>query len=105
MTDQSSLLAAIRACPDDTALLGAYADFLDEQPTVSAPCPACKSVGQKTTRGYIEFSGGFDKVGRCVVCAGTGFVTDTSNRDRAELIRVQCEISQLEKALTEKQND
>lgn len=89
--DEVALRAAIFAAPlEDTPRL-VYADWLDEQPQ-ERPCPRCKGKGFYSYRG-AEF--GYE-VENCRDCGGddtskgTGTVRDTSNADRAALIRVQC---------------
>jgi uncharacterized protein (TIGR02996 family) len=118
--DELALLAAIRADPDDDTLRLAYADHLDNLDTVSASCPKCKNTGLYcracNNTGLWDHSHFLDlseeeiaEHGRpvtrcpqcrypgkiadnCEPCKGTGFVPDTSDRDRAELIRVQCRL-------------
>ncbi len=82
---ERALLAAIIAHPDDDTPRLVYADFLDEQDDTRKTCPNCK--GRVFIPGNDHFSG-MD----CLVCVGTGTVVDTANRDRADFIRVQCEV-------------
>lgn len=91
---ERALLAEILAHPDDDTPRLVYADYLDERDTVSVPCPKC--VKGWTVIPYREdgdgdvSGGGF---GYCPACHGTGSAPDTANADRAEFIRVQCELA------------
>ena len=79
MDDGTALLAAILASPaEDTPRL-VYADYLDELPSVAVHCPTC-------FRSELYWNS------PCPTCNGTGTVFDTSNADRAALIRTQYEI-------------
>lgn len=85
MTDEETdLLTAVRLNPDcDTTRL-VYADWLDEQGVEYVPCPACLGAGWEPGRiGYEH----------CNECLSAQPVPDTGRKDRAEFIRVQCEIS------------
>jgi uncharacterized protein (TIGR02996 family) len=94
MTDErEALLRTIIANPDEDTPRLVYADWLEER-AGTVECDACNGVGQRDIRGYIEFSGGFDKVGRCGVCKGSGRVSN-GFRERAEFIRVQCRIAEI----------
>jgi uncharacterized protein (TIGR02996 family) len=92
-----TLLAAIDARPwDDTPRL-AYADWLDETAGEVA-CAHCGGGGRqrwKNPSGQGRRS--VVKSGRCTFCCGSGRVPD-GRRDRAEFIRVQCELGRLEGA-------
>lgn len=74
------LYAAILAQPDDDTARLVYADYLDglDMVRVTCPVPTCGNPAK-----------GWDGFYRCRTCHGTGTVIDTSNRDRAELIRSQ----------------
>lgn len=80
------LLAAIAREPDDDVLRLAFADWLDEQGDKRVKCPVstCGNPGV-----------GWDGFYRCRRCDGTGTILDASDRDRAELIRVQIELAAL----------
>ena len=92
-TDQSALLAAIREQPDDDTLRLAYADYLDGLDTESVKCPTCDAAWLEQTgvASVYEHAGPDSGWVACETCKGTGFIPDTSNADRAELIRVQVE--------------
>lgn len=96
--DARAILAGVRADPDDDTPRLMYADYLDGLDTVSVPCPKCVrgNDGAGTViqepRSWMG-QRGWRLASRCSICSGTGFVPDTSDRDRAELIRVQVRIS------------
>jgi uncharacterized protein (TIGR02996 family) len=110
--DLLSFLHSIRETPDDDMPRLALADWLDEQPTVRE-CPECKNgwepfVCKVCGNGpdddgclehgkgcYVlnEDGGGCESVDQCANCDGTGSITDTSDSERAELIRVQVELT------------
>ena len=87
-TDEAALLAAIRLHPaEDTPRL-MYADWLDEN-AAQVPCPKCAGRGDDDGR-----NDAYGMVGECVGCRGAGRVPD-GRRERAEFIRVQCEIARI----------
>lgn len=107
-TDIVALLAACRAQPDDDTRRLVLADALDDLDTVSVPCPTCSPYaddpcphcGSQQHVTYFKGPGATNPNWKdCQTCnggkAGTnpGSVTDTSNRDRAKLIRVQVELA------------
>lgn len=79
MTDLNALLRAVITDPDDDTVRLVYADALDELPTKSVTCPSCN--------GTLWVDADYDMRTNCKRCDGTGTVTDTSNRDRAYIIR------------------
>lgn len=92
MTEREQMLAAVFADPQDDTVRLAYADFLDEHP--DKPCPQCMGTGSHGLDPYqIAQRYGTHRAGqmldalKCGVCDGTGTVIDTSDADRAELIR------------------
>lgn len=87
-TDQAALLAAIRANPDDDTLRLAYADWLDEQPVVRVKCARCDGDG---TLVCFRGPGATNPYHTNCPACDDGTILDTSNADRAELIRGQCE--------------
>lgn len=74
MNELNLLLRSVIENPDDDLVRLAYADALDELPTKTVPCTNKAPVGPHWG---------------CPTCNGTGTVTDTTNRDRAEFVRVQ----------------
>lgn len=98
MTEREAFIAAIAADPDDDTPRLVLADWLDEQPVERVTCPKCKGKGETRGDGLI-LSGK-----PCLACGGLaltphshrkgdGTVLDTSNRDLAEFVRVQCELA------------
>lgn len=91
MNDLNNLLRAIITNPDadDPRLM--YADALDELPTKTVPCPDCKGETVVEYTSHPKDYGNLKEYHRhgCTRCHGTGTVTDTTNRDRAEFIRKQ----------------
>jgi hypothetical protein len=83
MTDEAALLAAILADPGEDLHRLAYADWLDENPTVI--CPECE--GGNPQRNVREDGGRW--VWDCPVCNGGKSAPD-SRADRAAFIRAQC---------------
>jgi uncharacterized protein (TIGR02996 family) len=88
--DYRAFCAAIREQPDEDTPRLALADWLDEQEPESVPCPSCVAILSPTSGGCWP----------CKACGAANweersFVTDTSARDRAELIRVQVELANL----------
>ena len=94
----TALLAAIHASPDDDTPRLVLADRLDELDAgPEVVCPNCGGYGQTPKE---KGKGGYTSQGvmyRCLACSGTGSVPDTSHRDRAEFVRVQCEWSSWER--------
>lgn len=89
-TDEAGLLTAIEEHPDDDTPRLEFADYLDGLDTLRVECPQCDGDGEEATsdkHGYMDYAM------QCRSCGGVGTIIDTSNRDRAELIRVQCELS------------
>lgn len=99
-TDEDRFLAAIARTPEDTDVRLVFADWLQENADALPPvkCPKCGGKGE--VRGDGIFANGKP----CLACGGevltphshrkgTGTVRDTSRADRAELIRVQCELA------------
>jgi uncharacterized protein (TIGR02996 family) len=102
--DELAFLASIRDDPDnDTARL-AYADWLDGLDTASVPCLKCGGLGEAVViAGLLRFEDIPDESGlvprlrkECPQCNGHHTTLDTSNHDRAELIRVQCALERHE---------
>lgn len=88
MSDGDALLRAILAHPEEDTPRLVYADWLDEQPTLNGSCPKCKGDG--IVRGLREKPHAPDfGWWECQPCRGRGSISDTSDRDRAELIRYQ----------------
>lgn len=100
MTERESFLSAIRDNPDDDTVRLAYADWLDENSEPRA-CPACKN-GWRSYRG-AEFGYETEPCPDCNRASnpfGPGRVRGEYG-DRAELIRVQVELSNREKPVSE----
>lgn len=89
MTDLNALLRAIITTPDDDTARLAYADCLDELPTRTVTCTHCEPEDDDVEPHPSDIA--------CPKCGGTKVVADTANRDRAEFIRVQVELSRLPK--------
>lgn len=94
MTDQSALLAAILADPEDDTPRLVFADWLDENES-SVTCERCGGTG-------CTFCGGEDRdyhssCNECNRCGGSGFVSN-GYAARAEFIRVQCELATFDDA-------
>jgi uncharacterized protein (TIGR02996 family) len=98
MSDEAGLLAAITDNPDDDTVRLAYADWLDEHLKPDVICDHCNgkpkqqffhgATSTNWTRGGVNAG---VTVYLCGSCNATGTVPDTTNRDRAEFIRVQVE--------------
>lgn len=87
MSEQVAFIRAIVANPDDDTVRLAYADWLDDQESVRMNCKACNGTGEVMTsdkHGYMDYAM------QCRKCEDRT-VLDTSNADRAELIRIQIE--------------
>lgn len=91
MTQDETFLAAMIAAPDDDLPRLVYADYLEEQ-TGTVDCPHCAYDGC-TSWGKT-----------CTRCDGTRRLSN-GKAERAELIRVQCELARLEREQTERLND
>jgi len=88
VTDQSALLAAILAYPEDDTPRLVFSDWLDENES-SVACERCDGTG-------CTFCGGEDRdyhdsCNECNRCDGSGFVSN-GYAARGEFIRIQCEI-------------
>lgn len=81
---EDALLAAVLAAPDDLDVRLVYADYLDERGTTHTKCRACQGAGK-----YDDDRGGMME---CRVCFGKK-EHPTHDAERAELIRLQIEIS------------
>lgn len=90
--------------PEDDTLRLAYADYLEEQPTVYVQCLHCRAgdevlrcrrckqtVEDPHEHQYRLLDGGWfcDKSDVCVRCSGVGRIVDKVNADLAEFIRLQ----------------
>ena len=84
------LLAAVVANPNEDTPRLVYADWLQEQESVRVACPKCvsKTFVSNSQQRRAQFN--------CKVCQGSGTILDTSNADRAEFIRVQCQVTRTE---------
>lgn len=98
-SDETCLLAAILAAPDDDLPRLVYADWLEEN-AGTVECWRCKGTASIVTR-YDNDEGPIVPGTRrkCDRCSGSGRVSD-GRRERAEFIRVQCELADLEKVLS-----
>jgi uncharacterized protein (TIGR02996 family) len=89
MTEQDAFLAAILANPADDLPRLVFADWLDENK--SSVCRECEGSGIRRDLPIPIIPGiSID----CRPCCGTGQVVNT-NAERAEFIRVQCELASL----------
>jgi uncharacterized protein (TIGR02996 family) len=100
MQTESLLLEAIRRNPDDDTPRLMWADYLDELDVTTVICSKCDGKGEVR---YCDAAGDMDDE-PCKSCGGNlqggynrgkGFIFDTSVCNRAELIRVQCELSRV----------
>jgi len=105
--ERALLLKAIRQKPDEDAARLALADWLDEHGETRVTCPTCKghkktctacdgdglSSGPPECRTCRRCDGEGVLPVSCSTCDSTGTIIDTANRDRAALLRVQCELS------------
>ena len=90
MTDEAALMRAVLDHPHDDLPRLAYADWLEE----NAETAACGRCGGDRERSWQEpVYGGFVTVS-CPSCGGTGYVAD-ARAERAEFIRVQCELARI----------
>lgn len=104
MTDESALLAAILAYPEDDTPRLVFADWLDEN-EVSVACERCGGGGLLCDAGgsghirefaandpklemYLRYSDDRD----CPACDGSGFVSN-GYAAKAAFIRIQCELA------------
>ncbi len=109
MSDLNALLRAIILNPDEDTPRLAYADELDANGATSVACWHC---GGDPVRVFDELPLGtgwehgpnysvlhnqssFPRTYTCRECRGAGSFLDTTNRDRAEFIRVQVELARL----------
>ena len=92
----SALRRAVLARPDDDLPRLVYADWLDENAGDGAPCPRCEGGGRlRRDTGERRWDGTFVmKWVDCSHCRGTARVPN-GFAERAEFIRVQCELSRL----------
>lgn len=79
---ERAFLAAIVAQPDEDMPRLAYAEWLDEQPT-------------RWVKWNCKTQCGVRHADCCELAGGTGSVVDRSDADRAEFIRVQCELARV----------
>lgn len=92
----AGLLRGVLLNPEnDTARL-VYADRLEEI-AGTVPCPTCKGGGKEPAPPLINATDGktyryIEPLGPCPTCKGGGTVSD-GLAERAELIRVQCELA------------
>lgn len=102
MNDHDILLRAILANPEDDAPRLAYADWLDENGG-EIRCPKCKGLrfgfcsrcsGEGCSIYGIAANGPCGVEKQCDECNGTGRVSN-GFAERAEFIRVQCELDKL----------
>ncbi len=93
MTDGPALLRSVLANPGDDAPRLIYADWLDESAAANV-CPQCGGHPEKVSAGSCGGQGLEDLDGKCFTCNSTGVVSN-GNRERAEFIRVQCELARL----------
>lgn len=82
-TTGDALYAACLANPDDDTPRLILADYLDGLDSVRVACSQCNGSGGWITGPHSE---------GCLRCDGAGTITDASNAQRAELIRVQCRV-------------
>lgn len=90
MTDESAMISAILAAPDDDSPRLIFADWLDEHGG-DVVCPRCDGGG-KVGVSFLYRKGDPLKVEAkvphgCTDCSGTGYVSN-GNAERAEYIRV-----------------
>lgn len=97
-TDETALLAAIRDNPEDDTPRLVYADWLQEN-NEAVECPTCLGTGSHAINPYeLAARYGAGTATRildhawCGKCDGSGRIPG-GRADRAELIRVQCELA------------
>ena len=91
--DDLAFLAAVCAAPDDDTPRLVYADWLEEHAERVECCRGCRFVALAGQHCVYDQSGdGSWSWNLCVGCRGTGLVSD-GRAERAELIRVQCELA------------
>lgn len=92
MTGQDSFIATILAAPDDDLPRLVYADWLDEHGEPERACDECDGTGRR-------FGVRRHEPPNCPHCK-LGVVPGNGCTERAEFIRVQCELAQLPACLT-----
>lgn len=96
-TDSLALLRTICDQPDEDTPRLMYADWLDALPPVRVTCPNCKGFGHfnKDNDDWNSCQEQWQKYPSLTVphCNNSGTIIDTANADRAEFIRVQCELT------------
>lgn len=93
--DLAALLRAVAADPACDTVRLVLADWLDENAEPErVPCPACRGRCRIPPNGplYRTDPLGWNAGVPCVLCEGVGTVPDRGRADRAELLRVQCEL-------------
>jgi uncharacterized protein (TIGR02996 family) len=122
VSDEPALLAAIAEHPDEDTPRLVYADWLDDQDTVSAPCDKCAATGwrfpgldglpkcpdcsaptkvmaclrkEQKRRYRCVACRRIWRPFKCLQCRGERRVDATLTRQRAEFIRVQIELSHM----------
>lgn len=92
---EAEFLATIAAAPDDTDARLVFADYLDEHADELPPvkCPACDAAWLEQIGRAQTYDRDSQHWVDCPTCKGAGTVRDTSRSERAELIRVQCELA------------
>ncbi len=97
VTDAELLLDAIRAHPAEDVPRLMYADWLDDN--AGGACPKCLGTGSHALDPYdlanrygTHRAGVMLDAARCTACDGAGTMTAV-NHDRAEFIRVQCDLA------------
>lgn len=88
-----ALLRKIVEDPTDIASRLIFADWLEEN-AETALCPECRGVPRPECRGVPRTDKGHAYFWQCPKCDGTGRASD-GRAERAEFIRVQCELAQL----------
>lgn len=100
--DEAAFLRAILDYPDDDLPRLVLADWLEERnrPGGFNPCPAACENGQVILSYWSDAGQRREKCEVCSTCRGRGLVAVAANRyvERAEFIRVQCELARLELA-------
>jgi uncharacterized protein (TIGR02996 family) len=99
MHTDDDFLRKIRENPFDDAIRMVYADWLEDRAHEEGSerkCETCRGIGWKTSRWRIAEMDADDygqSTVACDQCRGTGRIHDT-RVDRAEFIRLQCELEQ-----------